>query len=648
MRKPSSRLLLPVALLLAASLFVPVAMAAPEIRPTTDSLVAVTLSDRIYIECFGTGAAATAPSLSINGPSGETLVFRGLSATASCTPDLPTTTLCGVAFGGPASQSSYGTFTFDGFQIDGPMMWVTEVNEGDFVGNPADGTWAVTISVPVQSLNFCIVVDGKGFTDGTASGSGGTCFWNWHHTAVGANFIDSGPCETVSGGAEDDPNNFRYFSDQTPADDDPQPFTTDNTVSCPSTLTIRGLWIRGATQTDNTVVRFAHRQGLQNPLDNDMSNDLDVLLTTLVDDGAGANGDHSATVLYNNAVGNSYQFFARAGASGTEQIGAVVRVPPEQCTITGLAGALALIHNEIIVDITASQAQCNGDQTSFTIDADETAIITVSDLDVDIIRTNDGTALLTIDDAEMLSANQGQIFFFNRTLPAGSYMAWVRLDLGGIGAVDAFDSVAFNVPLGTCVDTPTVPTDLTPVFENFTNIRTNLSRMEGRLNTTCQKTTSVDCEGIKARVNQTHLSIVYQVNQLWARANTTCQKTFFATDGCEGVENLCASTCNITVDNGPVIQALGETEMRFIGLTTEESWTLLALIALMIWALYNEWYWAFGAMLLGVLGVVLGIGDYNAPLLVFLIILGFAMQLLINKRNKKRAEEEAAGQQASA
>lgn len=574
---------------------VPMASAAPTVLPTSSALVFVDNDTDLFVFPDWQNAGSTT---TVTAPNGAQLIVTS-TGTATSVLAIPVP---------PCVNSGTGRFLV--IKPDGTLIssaGATPIIQGNLVGVPADGTWTVTISYGAQQDAlagglgpYCQQIGGKSFelASGGIANNRHSCFYNWH--IAGTTYR---PANCGAADAEQDANDFVFYSDQAPPDDNPDSFTGQSVVGCPNTVTVNGVWNRGSTQTLNTFAGFYHVQGAT-VADQDLRDNLGVTNTGYVDKGGGAEGTHSATIGYNNAAGNSYQLAVKNGTGGSEQLGAVLFVAPGQCEITGLAGALALLHNEILVDITASQAQCNGDQTSFSIDTDLTTLISLSDLDVDIIRTNDGVVLLEIDKAEMLTANANQIHFFNRTLPPGSYLAWVRADLGGIGAVDAFDSAAFNVPLGTCIDTPADfgPTNSLIRFEsNQTNTyvnNTNTSLHEDHvgqgLYPHCQNTTAQvgDCQGIHANLTEVHTHIDQHFDNI----------TAFLSDLCSGGGN-----CTFFVNNTGVIDAIEAQNMTIIelaGYTDAEVGGILLFGALLVWALWRRWWFVAGCASFGFLANV--------------------------------------------
>lgn len=117
--------------------------------------------------------------------------------------------------------------------------------------------------------------------------------------------------------------------------------------------------------------------------------------------------------------------------------------------------------------LSVSQAQCNGDQISFTVAVETTALISLADMDVYVVRVSDNVILEQIDDSAMFDIS-GQAFYFSRAYPAGVYAALAVVDLAGINAVNFFALHSFNVPSGSCIS---IPTDLSPVLGALTAAR---------------------------------------------------------------------------------------------------------------------------------------------------------------------------------
>ena len=262
------------------------------------------------------------------------------------------------------------------------------------------------------------------------------------------------------------PGNVLVFTTQASPpnpDPDPQAFTTQSSITCPTTAIINGVWIRGATQTGNTFGAFYHRQGLPIPLDNDLRDDLGTTSTGYVDKGSGAQGTHSATIAYNNVVGNSYQLVVKAGTGGTEQLGAIVYVSPGQCDVAEPTSPTNRDADAFTMEV--SHAQCNGDLVEFMVVRDGNQA--TNDMDVTILDGLTNLAVLTIDDSEMWPSTPPNLFWhFNRSFSAGPYLALAIIDISSVLTPDLYDAVPFNVPGSSCFTT----TDLNSIINNIDNI----------------------------------------------------------------------------------------------------------------------------------------------------------------------------------
>lgn len=446
-------------LLAAILLLIPLASSAPSIQDPSTATVFVTTADTFT---FANGQTVQGSSVgttwTLTAPGGQTMQFTRTSTGASNTPPV---------------------FRLDGSLISGPNHWTAT---GSLIGAPADGTWQIqlqpTIYVSSDSNGQLAGRPGPTLTVGgkfihwgamTAAPVTWTQYWNWHS---GASWNEpsnvptecTAPCtnDTPNEAAQEDPNNALFFRTIT-GTSTPSAATGNSAVSCPSTVTLNGAWVRGGTQVGNTFVRFAVVPG-NIPGDSDLRDNPTVTFTTLIDAGAGASGTRADAVTYNNAAGNTYQFMARAGASGLEQLGQPVFVAPMQCTITG-ANIINLLHDENEFQIGASQAQCNGDRTSFELTLFALGAGSgLGTMKVVIYDATTGTAVLEVQKTEMITvgAFATQVFAFAKLFPPGAYFAIATADItGGLGVNDYYDAVPFNVPVGNCNDTAT---NLAPVL----------------------------------------------------------------------------------------------------------------------------------------------------------------------------------------
>lgn len=429
--------------LLTVALLVPVGWAAPVILPTSSSLVSVDSADTFAITCFTFGSLV---SYSFTGPGGQTLTVQQSAVCPAGSNANPVPPCVSV---GTSSTARWSVFRFDGAQVSGDAVWTVQ---GDLTGTPLDGTWQVRL---VVGTAVCMALEGKQYQSTIQTTLSPICFYNWRH--AGATYTSANSC-AVPTTIQENPNEATFFSDQAPQDPDPDPFATLATVTCPSSLLMRGDWIRGASQVGNTFVRFVVVEGLETT-DGDLRDNLGAEFTALVDDGALSAGQQTETVAYNNAVGNSFQLLARAGATGQEQVSNVFLVPAGQCGITP-PSLLGFSYDPDEFHITVSQAQCRDDKVAFSINVGVTQ--TLNMVTVFIRDTETNVVALQVTTPQMFhvpSSGSTGIYFFNRTLGPGPWVATARGDFGGLGAVDFFDSQAFNVPEGSCL-TPGDKVDL--------------------------------------------------------------------------------------------------------------------------------------------------------------------------------------------
>lgn len=301
------------------------------------------------------------------------------------------------------------------------------------------------------------------------------------------------------------------------------------------------------------------------------------------------------------------------------QINPVVAAP----TLTGLT----LDSQDIRTMV--SHAQCLGDDITYSVGIDKA--LGAGGLHGYIIDATGGTVVLHHDStlAGDYSTLNNVLFWRTVSLPAGDYLLVNTADYSGILEQDEYSFESFNVPKGSCVDSPT---DLSQVLNHIQYNQAQENTTQDHLNDTDNNVTHLHAElhnqftFTNSRINQTHLSIIFQVNQAWARLNTTCQKTAFSAVGCEGVENLCSEGgCNITVDNSDVINALGETEMKFIGLDTAESWTLVLLGGLFLWGLRKNHLWVVAGTAIAIPAVIF-VGNKSLPWAVLVLMAGLIIQ----------------------
>lgn len=493
-------------------------------------------------------------------------------------------------------------FTLDGVQVSESAQWTWV---GDLTGAPADGTWTVQVEgdyssndgIPAETSqpSALLFVNDRGIRFGVGppiTPLTRVQAWNRHITSPGTTWVEPSTSGTITAATVDAPNeagdedplNARYY--QPLSGSQPGAATGQFTLSCPASMTVNGAWARGATQAVNTFARFASVPGLE-PGATDLRVLPGVTFTTLTDKGSGATGTHSASVAYNNAAGTTYQFMARAGATGTDVLGAVVAVPPLQCTITNPTIALAELHDENDFDLTVSQAQCAGDAVSFSMDIQiGSALVTIADLDVYVQDAATGTTVLQVDDADMLAIGT-RVEYFSREFQAGAYSAIAKIDLAGLGTVDLYDSAAFNVPLEDCG-----PTDLTPVLAVLNQHDANQTLFHDNL-TAYLDHINAHLHQIDANLTATRGDILDAIESL----NMTIELVFECTTGNETGCNLLIEIYNIIIEKfGPPGEPV---QVEYPQLS------LLLLLAAFIFAGYRLikrpwiWMWVFAILALG-------------------------------------------------
>jgi hypothetical protein len=278
---------------------------------------------------------------------------------------------------------------------------------------------------------------------------------------------------------------------------------------------MNGIWIRGATQTGNTFTRFASIQGTPPVGVVDLTTQPGVLFTVLTDSGAGSTGTNTGTTPYNNAAGNSYQFLARAGATGTEQLGAVLFAAPNQCVLPAL-GIVAPVANSDVFKLTASSA-CNGDD--FDVGGYFIGTLATHTITITIESDPADTTVLVLAQSQLnLDVGVGvEVYHKNVNLPPGAYHVIGIVTVILTAVQSSIDTASVTVGAGACgntvVDVLAVNSHTDTVIEQLeTEVNQNFTRIEARGNTTCQKASDADCEGIKAdlvpisaQVNETEL-----------------------------------------------------------------------------------------------------------------------------------------------
>ena len=510
--------------------FLPFALAAPVILPTTSSAVSIQNTDSFAVSCPVAGQSFT-----ITTPSGLSSTAIARNPLCTSTTPIPTGT-CGAVNPEPLISSTTGwtVFNFAQTPTTGSNFpdWTLLTDPGP-IGSPADGTWSISFREEANTLvNFgvCLSVHSKTMllADSTSNGAY-TCFYN--ERSASSSYVNT-DCATTTNSVND-PNNFVFFSDQVGgADPNPEPFTEQATVACgpPPVMTMNGIWIRGASQTGNTFVRFASIQGTPPIGTTDLRTQPGVTLSTLTDAGAASSGSNTATVFYDTAAGNSYQFLARAGSSGAEQLGAILFEPQAQCSPAVLGLTVPNLEPDgFTLD---ADAGCNGDDIEFggvyigTLATHTITVFIESD-------PSDATVITIPQSAMNVDVGVGvEIYHKNVVLPPGPYfvVGIVTVILTGVQVAIATDSV--TVAAGACgntiVDVLTINSHTDLVNQR---LNANLTRIEGTVNETEEHAdyimtqnnkTLLHIDQVGSYVNQTHnaLSIIgVEVNETEAHAD---------------------------------------------------------------------------------------------------------------------------------
>src|SRR5688572_27279334 len=418
---------LEVGALLLTLFLIPMVEAAPTILPTSSSAYAVQATD--YFEFAGAGLTQVGTTWTLTAPDGT-------QATVTKT--------------GLQEQTLPQRWSLDGTLISGDQNeWTWQ---GGLIGVPGDGTWLMSMRGAYVSQDFPVISGGIGPT--LSVGSRGIHFgttyvnpsttqqlWNYRSTTGIWNEPSTVPQPTVGAtdltneGPEEDPNNAVFFQD---AGSEYSAYTLHATVTCGAsaalhTMTVNGAWI-GATGSTNSL--WASRDGNLVGTTDDLRTVAGTTITAPEAEGSTGSGTDTESVSYNNAAGSSYQFFVSTSAQG-EAKGIIAYAAAEQCTPvvppTGLSYSNA-------VYLSVSHAQCANDPVSFTIDLDLTVAIGLNDIDLAIYSATTGALLANYDDATMFNTQTGQVYWMADVFLPGPYMAQAVADVGGVGAVDLFDS----------------------------------------------------------------------------------------------------------------------------------------------------------------------------------------------------------------
>lgn len=537
----------------------------------------------------------------INGPGVCTLTFGGVLSGTGCTT--------------PFLQSNIPITELLGATGDGTWQIVC----GDFnvvsglCGFPTQATKRITLSVGGKSIEY-ITRGSGGATDPNSICGNGVQLWNWRTTTT--TFVDN-QCPDTTIQADEDPNNAVFFQDTDASN--PDAFTSHSTVSCPSSVTLNGVWSRGSLQTLNTFATFYHVQGLAGD-DQDLRNNIGVLSTGYVDKGSGTQGTHSAVIGYNNVAGNSYQLVAKNGTGGSEQLGAVLFVSPMQCG--SIPAPPSASTNDHEFQIEASQAQCNGDQTTFVITMDDGP---PDQMNVTFFNTQTGSIVMIVETSQMRNFNS-HTYYFNRTFVPGNWLAYAFQNAPGITAPDRFDAAAFSVPLGTCIDTPFDDSVLRAEHATL------MSEHETQgLYAHCQNTTTQvgDCQGIRTNLTEVHDHIDQHFNDI----NATCISCEFNLTDFEDILNM---TLNQTfaIQSQPIadsITVFGEFVI----------WVLLVAVAFLC-AASNRLPLVIAAIPIGLFSIAYGVSKFDSQLFDIAAIAAGAMiaATIFAWRNEQQQKEQ--------
>lgn len=577
----------------------PNASAAPGVLPVSSSAYSVQATDHVVFAGGGTVNAGT--TINLTAPDGrQAQILRG--GVGDCS--------------GPAN------FTLAGVGQPGcPSPWTFT---GNLVGAAGDGTWTITIGgggvgyesdQAVSGGPVILRVGSRTLSFGAYTMQPATMVqtWNWRSTT--ATWVEPstnpsanvGPTvDTPTEAAEEDPNNAVFFTSAQ------SPFTAYTlhygTPTCgpPATDTVNGAWL-GATGT--VFSRFTYVDGNFIGTD-DLRTILGFSQTAEENEGAISNGTDSKTISYNNAAGTSYQFMVR-NSTGAEALGTVQWIPNGLCTIA-LPGIGGLTLNQDQFHMEVSQAQCANDAVSFALENDGLFTLLTDDTDVFVVNTTSNLVVFTIDDAQMFATPSATplIHYFSEVFPPGAYVAIAVFNQ--VVGTDYFEAQAFNVPRGSCVDSPT---DLSPVLlalNSVQNITLNhLVQFWADYNATALSDTLVILAAITS--HDLNMTIQHQLlNSTLTEINTAVQSLNLTVD-CGSTNN----SCSFFIDNDTLAAILQNiTEHRnhsldddpmshqFGGLGFDGFLTLLFWIAALLFFSYQRWLFAFSFTLPGLLEVL--------------------------------------------
>lgn len=426
---------------------------------------------------------------------------------------------------------------------------------------------------------------------------------------------------------------------------DPTPITDTSTVTCASnTATLNGDWVRHPLQTLNTFATFYYVQGIPAG-DTDLRDNLGAASTGYVDKGAGSSGTHTGTITYNNAAGNTYQLVVKNGASGPEQLGNLMVVAPAQCTVSDPTIPLTEVHSLDDFNIVVSQAQCNGDLVSFRVLIDlSSAATTITDMDVTVIDSFTDTNVLTVDDSEMFQQGN-KLWYFAKILPAGPYVAHARIDVNALGGfVDSWDAYPFNVPQGTCVDTPFDPSG---ILDELDDLRSFILGQHNQTRSLTNTTSVFQGDQTRDLINTTHTHIDSHFNT----TNALIVNQFMQTNGYVNTSRIqildAINNINVDVDcgdNATNCTFAPQSIVDFPGLTDEQVGAFLLFFVVLILSFFQRWLFVAIACVIGILDVFVLGGIFGFEFTALLLVIAVMLQIYVDHRDAHR--EEAAQREA--
>lgn len=288
--------------------------------------------------------------------------------------------------------------------------------------------------------------------------------------------------------------------------------------------------------------------------------------------------------------------------------------------------------------VSASQAQCNGDRVSFTVNTEPPlAALLGSTLTGYVIDTQTNVVMQEISEATWTN-NADKEFSYGAVYPSGDYKLLVTI-LNTIG-IDPFASVAFNVPVGTCVDTPFDDSELRAFIIERTN-QTN-----GYVNTTSSSTqflvtvaqnsiqsqlTSVHSH-IDGHFNTTNALIVNQFLQTNGYINTSRIQILDAI-GDISVDVNCGAnqTDNCTFEAQSIVD--------FPGLTDEQVGAFLLFFVVLILSFFQRWLFVAIACVIGILDVFVLGGIFGFEFTALLLVIAVMLQIYVDHRDAHREEQ---------